>query len=109
MKINRTLLLVLIWFGIIEGLSTLFLAFAIIVKRNPFELVTRLGFETTPIGVQIAGPVHGFLFLGLVMLLVIGKYKIPLTTKTFIWGLIGSVLPFGPFIVDITLYKLLKK
>jgi integral membrane protein len=100
MKINRTLLLVLIWFGIIEGLSTLFLFFVAMPMKYMYD---------QPMGVQIAGPVHGFLFLGLVMLLIIGKYKIPLTTKTFIWGLIGSVLPLGPFIVDVTLYKLLKK
>ena len=100
MKINRTLLLVLIWFGIIEGLSTLFLFFVAMPMKYMYD---------QPLGVQIAGPFHGFLFLGLVLLLVIGKYKIPLTTKTVIWGLIGSVLPLGPFIVDVTLYKLLKK
>ena len=61
-----------------------------------------------PMAVTIAGMVHGFLFLGLVMLLLIGKSQVPLTTKMVVWGIMGAVLPFGPFIVDVKLYKILK-
>ena len=99
MYTKRTLLLSLIWLGIIEGLSTLFLFFVAMPMKYMYE---------EPLAVKIAGPVHGFLFLGLVALLIIGKTLIPLSTKTFVWGLVGAVLPFGPFVVDITLYKVLQ-
>jgi integral membrane protein len=99
MYTKRTLLLSLIWLGIIEGLSTLFLFFVAMPMKYMYE---------EPLAVKIAGPVHGFLFLGLVALFIIGKTQIPLSTKTFVWGLVGAVLPFGPFVVDVKLYKLLK-
>ena len=99
MKINRIFLLILIWFGIIEGISTLFLFFVAMPMKYIYD---------QPLYVQIAGPVHGFLFIGLVMLILIGKSQIPLSTKIVIWGLVGSVLPFGPFVVDVKLYALLK-
>ena len=99
MNIHRTLLLALIWLGIIEGLSTLFLFFVAMPMKYMYG---------EPLAVQIAGPVHGFLFLGLVTLFIIGKTQIPLSTKTFVWGLVGAVLPFGPFVVDVKLYKLLQ-
>ena len=99
MYTKRSLLLSLIWLGIIEGLSTLFLFFVAMPMKYMYE---------EPLAVKIAGPVHGFLFLGLVALFIIGKTQIPLSTKTFVWGLVGAVLPFGPFVVDVKLYKLLK-
>jgi integral membrane protein len=98
MYTKRTLLLSLIWLGIIEGLSTLLLVVAMVIKYGYGE----------PLHVKIMGPVHGFLFLGLVALFIICKTIIPLSTKTFVWGLVGAVLPFGPFVVDVKLYKLLK-
>jgi len=98
MYTKRTLLLSLIWLGIIEGLSTLLLVFAMVIKYGYGE----------PLAVKIMGPVHAFLFLGLVTLFIIGKMQIPLSTKTFVWGLVGAVLPFGPFVVDVKLYKLLQ-
>ena len=52
--------------------------------------------------------IHGFLFLGLIALFVIGKSVVPLSTKMVIGGIIGAILPFGPFVVDVKLYKLLK-
>ena len=99
MYTKRTLLLSLIWLGIIEGLSTLFLFFVAMPMKYMYE---------EPLAVKIAGPVHGFLFRGLVALFIIGKTQIPLSTKTFVWGLVGAVLPFGPFVVDVKLYKLLQ-
>ena len=99
MKINRAFLLVLIWFGIIEGLSTLFLFFVAMPMKYYYE---------QPMAVTIAGMVHGFLFLGLVALFLIGKSQVPLTTKMVVGGIVGAVLPFGPFVVDVKLYQLLK-
>jgi len=58
--------------------------------------------------VTLAGMIHGFLFLGLIALFVIGKSIVPLSTKMVIGGIVGAILPFGPFVVDVKLYKLLK-
>ena len=62
-----------------------------------------------PLAVTIAGMVHGFLFLGLVTLFLIGKSQVPLTTKMVVGGIVGAILPFGPFVVDVKLYQMLKQ
>jgi len=99
MKINRSFLLLLIWFGIVEGLSTLFLFSVAMPMKYMYD---------QPLAVTIAGMIHGVLFLGLVALFLIGKSKVPLSTKMVIGGIVGAILPFGPFVVDVKLYKLLK-
>jgi len=99
MKINRTLMLLLIWLGIIEGISTLFLFFVAMPLKYMYD---------QPQAVSIAGMVHGFLFVALVVMFFIGKSQIPLPTKVVVWGLIGAVVPFGPFVVDVKLYKMLR-
>ncbi len=99
MKFNRTFLLVLIWAGIIEGISTLVLFFVAMPLKYIYD---------QPMAVTLAGMIHGFLFLGLIALFVIGKSIVPLSTKMVIGGIIGAILPFGPFVVDVKLYKLLK-
>ena len=99
MKLNRPFLLALIWLGIIEGCSTLGLFFVAMPMKYMYD---------QPMAVTIAGMVHGFLFLGLVALFLIGKSLVPLSTKMVIGGIVGAILPFGPFIVDVKLYKLLK-
>ncbi|HIB49749.1 MAG TPA: DUF3817 domain-containing protein [Phycisphaerales bacterium] len=99
MKFNRTFLLVLIWAGIIEGISTLVLFFVAMPLKY---------FYDQPMAVTLAGMIHGFLFLGLIALFVIGKSIVPLSTKMVIGGIVGAILPFGPFVVDVKLYKLLK-
>ncbi|HIA72180.1 MAG TPA: DUF3817 domain-containing protein [Phycisphaerales bacterium] len=99
MKFNRTFLLVLIWAGIIEGISTLVLFFVAMPLKYIYD---------QPMAVTLAGMIHGFLFLGLIALFVIGKSIVPLSTKMVIGGIVGAILPFGPFVVDVKLYKLLK-
>jgi integral membrane protein len=99
MKFNRPLLLAIIWLGIIEGISTLGLFFVAMPMKYWYD---------QPMAVTIAGMVHGFLFLGLVTLFLIGKSQVPLSTKMVLAGILGAILPFGPFIVDVKLYKLLK-
>ena len=100
MKVNRAFLLLLIWFGIIEGISTLCLFFIAMPMKYMYDM---------PMAVTVAGMTHGFLFLGLVMLFVIGKSQ-DIISKRMMWGgIIGAILPFGPFVVDVKLYKLLKK
>jgi integral membrane protein len=99
MQFNRTFLLVLIWAGIIEGISTLVLFFVAMPLKYIYD---------QPMAVTYAGMIHGFLFLGLIALFVIGKSIVPLSTKIVIGGIIGAILPFGPFVVDVKLYKLLR-
>jgi integral membrane protein len=99
MKINRTFILILIWAGIVEGISTLGLFFVAMPMKYMYD---------QPMAVTIAGMVHGFLFLGLVTLFLVGKSQVPLSTKMVVGGIVGAILPFGPFVVDVKLYKLLK-
>ena len=97
--INRTYLLWLIIAGIIEGTSTLFLFFVAMPLKYGFGM---------PEHVSVAGRVHGVLFLALVMMFWIGKTVVPLSSKLMWWGMIGAIVPFGPFIVDVPLYRMLK-
>ena len=99
MKINRTYLILLMCAGIIEGLSTLALFFVAMPLKYMYD---------QPMAVTYVGMIHGFLFIGLIALFVIGKSIVPLSTKMVVGGIIGAVLPFGPFIVDVKLYKLLR-
>ncbi len=99
MKINRTYLILLMWAGFIEGVSTLALFFVAMPLKYMYD---------QPMAVTYVGMIHGFLFIGLIALFVIGKSIVPLSTKMVVGGIIGAVLPFGPFIVDVKLYKLLR-
>ena len=99
MKVNRTYLILLMWAGIIEGISTLALFFVAMPLKYMYD---------QPMAVTYVGMIHGFLFIGLIALFVIGKSIVPLSTKMVVGGIIGAVLPFGPFIVDVKLYKLLR-
>ncbi|MBT4523744.1 MAG: DUF3817 domain-containing protein [Phycisphaerae bacterium] len=87
------------WAGIIEGISTLALFFVAMPLKYMYA---------QPMAVTYVGMIHGFLFIGLIALFVIGKSIVPLSTKMVVGGIIGAVLPFGPFIVDVKLYKLLR-
>ena len=99
MNTNRTFLLLLIWFGLIEGISTLGLFFVAMPMKYVYDI---------PMAVSIAGMTHGFLFIGLVMLFIIGKSQNIITNRMMWGGIIGAILPFGPFVVDVKLYRLLK-
>ena len=98
-KFNRMFLLFLIWFGIVEGISTLVLFFIAMPMKYMYD---------KPLVVTIAGAIHGFLFLGLVALFVIAKSKLFLTTRMMWGGILGAILPLGPFVVDVKLYRLLQ-
>ena len=96
---NRMFLLFLIWFGIVEGVSTLVLFCVAMPMKYMYD---------KPLAVTIAGAIHGFLFLGLVMLFVIGRSKLLLSSRMMWGGILGAILPFGPFVVDVKLYRLLQ-
>lgn len=99
MKNHRPYLLLLIWVGIVEGVSTLALFFVAMPMKYMLDM---------PLAVTISGAIHGCLFLLLVSLLVAGKFKLLYSTKLMWGGILGAILPFGPFIVDVKLYRLLQ-
>lgn len=99
MSINRTYLKLLIWLGIIEGFSTLALFFVAMPLKYYYGM---------PMAVTITGMIHGVLFIGLIALFIIGKKVVPLSIKIVIYGILGAIIPFGPFMVDVYLYKILK-
>lgn len=53
-----------------------------------------------PIGVQILGPIHGILFVAYVILALMVWNERGWSLTTAFLVLIGSVLPFGGFVVD---------
>ncbi|MEC5209620.1 integral membrane protein [Psychrobacter sp. PL15] len=62
-----------------------------------------------PEGVKYIGMAHGVLFIAYILMLmvVVNKIKMPLWVMPA--GVLGSFLPFGPFIFDHLLKKNLKK
>ena len=99
MNLNKTYLKLLIWFGIIEGFSTLALFFVAMPLKYFFDM---------PMAVTYTGMIHGVLFIGLITLFIIGKKAVPLSMKIVMFGILGAIIPFGPFMVDVYLYEILK-
>jgi len=96
--INRTYLICLIIAGLIEGTSTLLLLFIAVPIKYLLD---------APGAVQILGPIHGWLFVMLVLMFLIGKKVVPLSQKMMWAGMLGAVLPFLPFYIDYKLAKLM--
>lgn len=97
--VNRSFLIWLFVGGLVEGISTLVLFFV----AMPLKYVWGM-----PIAVSIVGPIHGILFIGLVVLFLIGRRRVPLPTWLVWAGIIGAIVPFGPFIVDVKLGRMLR-
>ncbi|MEZ6188433.1 MAG: DUF3817 domain-containing protein [Planctomycetota bacterium] len=77
--------------GLIEGTSTLFL----------FGVAMPLKYwGGMPLAVTIAGSIHGVLFLALCACCVIAMERVPIGTKLGLAGIVGAVIPGGPFVVD---------
>ena len=85
--------------GIIEGCSTLLLFFV----AMPLKYMADM-----PMAVSVAGSIHGALFVLLVVMFVVGKERIPLSTGLMLGGILGAVIPFGPFVTEIWLGRLAK-
>lgn len=77
--------------GAIEGVSTLLL-FGVAM---PLKYMAGI-----PLAVSIMGSLHGVLFMALVALNAIALDRVPIGTKTAVAGVVGAVIPFGPFVVD---------
>lgn len=99
-KLNRPFLGWLFVAGLIEGVSTLVLVFVAMPLKYYGDL---------PIAVSIVGPIHGILFIALVVLFILGRKSVPLPTWLVWAGIVGAIVPFGPFIVDIKLARMLRE
>ncbi len=94
---NRAALYWLIVIGLVEGLSTVLLFFvAMPLKYGPPDL---------PIVVSVVGPIHGVLFIGYVIAILVVRREIPLSRGMFWWCLVGSVVPLVPFFLEVPLYR----
>lgn len=83
--------------GFMEGVSTLILFFI----AMPLKYLAG-----RPIAVEIAGPIHGGLFVCLVLMLAISIWRVPLKVSMSLMGMLSAVIPFGPFVYDHWLKKL---
>ena len=95
--LNRSYLKWLMIMGIIEGLSTLVLFFVAMPLKYVWEM---------PMAVSLAGGIHGILFVILIVMFILARSVVPISTRLVWWGIIGAIIPFGPFIVDVMLYRL---
>jgi len=95
--INYAFLRKLRWMGFIEGISTLILFFV----AMPLKYLAD-----TPIAVEIAGSIHGGLFVCLVLMLAISIWRVPLNVSISLMGVLAAVIPFGPFVYDRWLHKI---
>ena len=59
--------------------------------------------------VSYVGPVHGVLFIAYIVVLFITAHKIKMPLWALPAGVLGSFLPFGPFVFDHLLKKRLGK
>ncbi|MGH1364104.1 MAG: DUF3817 domain-containing protein [Calditrichia bacterium] len=82
--------------GIVEGISTLIL-FGIAM---PLKYMADM-----PTAVSIVGSLHGFLFVALCVMFAIAVNRVPIPQKLAVWGVLGAVVPFGPFVIDRWLKK----
>jgi integral membrane protein len=99
-KINQPFLQWLFVGGLIEGVSTLVLFFVAMPLKYYADL---------PIAVSIVGPIHGVLFVALVVLFILGRKSVPLPTWLVLAGIVAATVPFGPFIVDVKLARMLRE
>lgn len=99
-QINHSYLSNLRRLGFIEGVSTLVL----------FGIAMPLKYAAgMPTAVRIVGSLHGFLFVGLALMLMVAINQIPISKKAAFTGIIAAIVPFGPFVYDRWLMKQLPK
>ena len=98
-QIDRKLLGRLRVLGMIEGTSTLVL-FGVAMPLKYFAGM--------PLAVTIAGSIHGFLFLALVSAFIAGIGHIPIPRALAAAGVAAAVVPFGPFLIDGRLKRLVE-
>jgi integral membrane protein len=95
--VNRVFLRRLRWLGLVEGCSTLLLFFVAMPLKYAADM---------PMAVTIVGSAHGFLFIALCLMMVLGRAVVPLPDRLVAAGILGAIVPFGPFVVDRHLVRL---
>jgi integral membrane protein len=83
--------------AIVEACSTLFLFFV----AMPLKYLAGM-----PLAVTIVGMIHGVLFMMLVVMLLLGRERIPISASLTAGGIFAAVIPFGPFVFDRWLIEL---
>lgn len=97
MEIDRPFLSRLRILGFVEGVSTLVL----------FGVAMPLKYAAgIPQAVTVVGSLHGLLFLGLVTAFILAVRRVPMPPNLAVAGILGAVVPFGPFVVDRWLVRL---
>lgn len=91
MTVNHSFVRRLRLLGIVEGCSTLLL----FLVAMPLKYAADM-----PMAVTVVGTIHGALFVGLCVMLVIGRSVVPLPDRLVAWGILGAIVPGGPFVVD---------
>ncbi|MDN3452852.1 MULTISPECIES: DUF3817 domain-containing protein [unclassified Psychrobacter] len=86
--------------GYLEGTSFLLLLGIAMPLKYMFDI---------PEAVRYIGMAHGALFIAYILMLVMAASKIKMPLWAMPVGVVGSFLPFGPFIFDYLLKKSLKK
>ena len=99
-KVQNTTLKSLMIMGYLEGTSFLLL----LCIAMPLKYMLGI-----PEAVKYVGMAHGMLFIAYIVLLMITAFRIKMPIWAVPAGVLGSFLPFGPFIFDHVLKKNLKK
>jgi integral membrane protein len=84
------------WVSIAEGISLVVLIFIAMPLKWVFEL---------PAMVTYVGWIHGILFILYMLVLYPTSRKLRWSFQTAMFGVIASILPFGPFLFDRKLKK----
>lgn len=83
--------------ALVEGTSTL----ALFGVAMPLKY-----FAGMPMAVTVVGSVHGLLFVALVAACLTAIERVPIGPRLGLAGILGAVVPFGPFVVDVWLRRL---
>lgn len=97
MSLDITFLRRLRMLSVVEGTSTLILFFV----AMPLKYLWGM-----PLAVTVVGSVHGLLFTALVVAFLLAHRRVPLASPLVGAGIVGAVVPFGPFLVDRRLKRL---
>lgn len=82
--------------SLIEGVSTLVLFFI----AMPLKYMANI-----PKAVSIAGSIHGALFVGLTLMLMMAISRVPISKGMAMLGFVAAILPFAPFVYERWLAK----
>ena len=95
--LDRDFLWKLRMLGMVEGTSTLLLFGVAMPLKYLYDM---------PLAVRIVGSAHGLLFISLALMCSIAIDRVPIGNKLGAAGVLGAIVPFGPFVVDHWLKRL---